>query len=135
MGTVKELRGDIPLAIDVGYLAANLTGGASVVVPWNATIKSAKLVPSAAITANGTNYFVMSFYNRGSAGAGTVQWATARTWAAGNSVKATPETLTLSSTASELRVAANDVLNVELAPTGTGLIWPGGVVQLVLWMR
>mgnify|MGYP001565497762 CR=1 FL=1 len=135
MGTFAQLRGDIPIVIDVGYMAANVTGGCSVAVPFNAVVKSAKLLPSAAITANGTNYFTMSFFNRGAAGAGTVQWATARAWSSVNSAKATPEVLTLSSTASDLNFTAGDVLNIECAPTGTGLIWPGGAVQLVVWAR
>lgn len=135
MGMYKEIRGDIPWTIDVGYMAANVTGGATSLIPFNATIKSAKVIPAAAITANGTNYFTMSFFNRGSAGAGTTQWGTARAWSATNSVKATPETITLSATAADLNVTANDVISIECAPAGTGLIWPGGVVQLTLWVR
>jgi hypothetical protein len=135
MPTYKEIRGDVPWLIPVGYMAANVTGGSSLLVPFTAKIISAKVIPSAAITANGTNFFTMSFFNRGGAGAGSVQWATARAWSAGNSSKGVPEALTLSSTASDLLIAANDVLNVECAPSGTGLIWPGGVVQLMLRAR
>lgn len=135
MTTYKEIRGDVPWLIPVGYMAANVTGGGSLLVPFNALIVSAKLLPNQAITANGTNFFTMSFFNRGGAGAGTVQWATARSWASGNSSKGVPESLTLSSTASDLQIAANDVLNVECAPSGSGLIWPGGAVQLMLRAR
>jgi hypothetical protein len=131
----KDIQGDIPFHVHVGYMAANVTGGASLLVPFRAKIVAAKLVPAAAITANGTNYFTMSFFNRGAAGAGTVQWATARSWASGNSSKAVPEALTLSSTSTDLDLAEGDVLNLECAPTGTGLIWPGGAVALTLRAR
>ncbi len=135
MSTYKEMRGDIPVEIVVPYQAANTTGGASWYVPWNLTIISALLIPAAAITANGTNYLTLSFFNRGAAGAGTAQWATARSYASVNSVKATPETLTLSSTAADLALTAGDVIQIENAPTASGLIWPGGSVYLVTRRR
>jgi hypothetical protein len=135
MATYKEMRGDIPVEIFVPYQAANTTGGVSWYVPWNLTITSAVLIPSAAITANGTNYLTLSFFNRGAAGAGTAQWATARSYASVNSVKATPETLTLSSTAADLSLTAGDVVQIENAPTGSGLIWPGGSVYVVARRR
>ena len=135
MSTYKEMRGDIPVEIFLPYQAANTTGGVSWYVPWNLTITSASLIPSAAITANGTNYLTVSFFNRGAAGAGTTQWATARSYAAGNSVKATAETLTLSSTAADLNLTAGDVVQIEITPTASGLIWPGGTVYLVTRRR
>lgn len=135
MATYKEMRGDIPVEIFLPYQAANTTGGVAWYVPWNLTITSAVLVPSAAITANGSNYLTVSFFNRGAAGAGTAQWATARAYSSVNSVKATPETLTLSATAADLSLTAGDVVQVEIAPTGTGLIWPGGTVYVVARRR
>lgn len=135
MATEKDLRGDRYWQIIVPYTVATSVGGTSFIAPFNATIKSAKWTPSAAITANGTNFFTLSFFNRGAAGAGTVQWATARSYAAVNGVKATPETLTLSSTAADLNVTAGDVLNVELGNGASGLINPGGVVTIVVWNR
>ena len=128
----KELRGDVPLIIQVGYMAANVTGGFNAIVPFNARVTAAKWIPGAAITANGTNYFTLSVFNRGAAGAGTVEIVTARSYAATNGVKATPETLTLSATEANLFLTAGDVVSVECAPTGTGLICPGGAVQLTL---
>lgn len=135
MGTYKEMRGDVPVFLNLPYQAANTTGGMAWYVPWNLTITAATLIPSAAITANGTNYLTLSFFNRGAAGAGTAQWATARAYSSVNSVKATGETLTLSSTAADLSLTAGDVIQVENAPTGTGLIWPGGTVYLVTRRR
>lgn len=135
MATEKDLRGNRYWQITVPYQAANTTGGASFVAPYNATIKSASWTPAAAITANGTNYFTLSFFNRGDDGSGTVQWATARALSATNGAKGTAESLTLSSTASNLQVTAGDVINIENAPSGTGLVCPGGVVTLVVQGR
>lgn len=135
MATMKEIRGDVPISIFIPYQAANTTGGVSWYVPWNLTITSAILIPAAAITANGSNYLTVSFFNRGAAGAGTTQFATARSYASGNSVKATPETLTLSATAADLNLTGGDVIQAEITPTGTGLIWPGGTLYLVTRRR
>jgi hypothetical protein len=130
MPLLKELRGDLPLQLTVPVTPANVPGGGSIIAPFAALITAAKWVPGAAVTANVTNFFTLSFRNRGSGGAGTVQFATARAYSSVNGVLSTPETLTLSSTASDLQVAAGDVLAVEVVHTGTGLVCPGGVVML-----
>ncbi len=135
MPQLKELRGDLIQAIPVSYLPVGVAAGFTWIAPFNVAIRSALWIPGAAVTANGTNFFTLSFFNRGAAGAGTVQFATARSYAATNSVKAVPETLTLSSTASDLLVAAGDVLNVEVASSGTGLICPGGIVAVTVRAR
>lgn len=135
MPQFKELRGDIPVAIPVPSVPVTVPGGGSFIVPFNALITAAKWTPGAAITANGSNFFTLSFRNRGQAGAGTVQFATARAYSSGNGVLSTPEALTLSSTASDLQVAAGDILAVEITHSGTGLICPGGVVMVTLRAR
>ncbi len=135
MTQLKEIAGDIPIAIPVPSAPVAVPVGGSFVVPFNAVITAAKWVPGAAITANGANFFTMSLRNRGPAGAGTVQFATARAYSATNSVLSTPEALTLSSTASDLQVAAGDVLTVEVVHSGTGLICPGGVVMVTIRSR
>jgi hypothetical protein len=135
---VKELRGDIVVPIAVPFMpaASGNAGGSGYTLPFNATIKSATLVWSAAITGAATNNFAVAFFNRGAAGAGTVAWATAITYGNGtNATKANPVTLTLSSTASDLQPSAGDVLNVELSTNGTGLLCPGGVVMVTLQVR
>lgn len=128
---LKELRGNFPVDIAVPYVPAGGAGGGSFVVPYNFLITAASVVWGAAITGAATNNFVISFFNRGAAGAGTVQWGTAITYGNGtNATKANPVTVTLSSTASDLQAAANDVLSVEITTNGTGLIAPGGTLML-----
>lgn len=130
---LKELRGNFPVPISVPFMpaASSNAGGTIFTVPNNFLIVSATLTWSAAITGANTNNFTISFFNRGAAGAGSVAWATAITYASGtNAAKATPAALTLSSTASDLQAAAGDVLAVELSTTGTGLLCPGGTVML-----
>jgi hypothetical protein len=134
MPQLGDLRGDIPVAVPVPSSPVAVPVGGSFIVPFNATITAAKWIPGAAITANGTNFFTLSFRNR-VAGAGTVQFATARSYASGNSVLSTPEALTLSSTASDLLVAAGDALAAEVTHSGSGLICPGGVVMVTLRAR
>lgn len=132
---LRELRGTIPLVIPVPYGAAGITGGGALQVPFAAKIVSAVWTAGAAITGAATNNFVLSFFNRGSAGAGTVAWATAITYASGtNATKGAANALTLSSTASDLLIAANDNLTAEITTNGTGLICPGGGVTVyVRW--
>lgn len=128
---LKELRGNIPVAIGVPSVAAGGAGGGSFVVPNNFLITAASMVWGAAITGTATNFFTLSFFNRGAAGAGTVQWGTAIAYSNGtNATKANPVTVTLSSTATDLQIAAGDVLSVEITTTGTGLLAPGGTLML-----
>lgn len=128
---VKELRGNMLCPIAVPFVAAGSAGGGSFVVPNNFQIVSASMVWGAAITGAATNFFTVSFFNRGAAGAGTVQWGTAIAYSNGvNAAKATPVAVTLSSTASELQPAAGDVISVEITTSGSGLICPGGTLQL-----
>lgn len=134
MTMVKETRGDIHEEIAVPFMTAassNAAGG-GFKAPNKLQIVSATLTWAAAITGAATNNFAIAFFNRTS-GAGTVQWATAITYGNGtNATKATAITLTLSSTAADLVVASGDYLAVELSTNGTGLLCPGGVVDLVV---
>lgn len=85
-------------------------------------IVSATLVPSAAITADGTNNAVYTL-TRHTAGASAATVAT-RSWAATNSVALTPEAMTLSGTAANLLLNAGDTLSVVKTVGGTGLLIP-----------
>jgi hypothetical protein len=128
---LKELRGNFPIAIAVPQVAAGAAGGGAFTLPNNFQIVSATMVWGAAITGTATNFFTLSMFNRGAAGAGTVQWGTAIPYSNGtNAAKATPVTVTLSSTASDLQAASGDVLSVEITTTGTGLLAPGGTLML-----
>jgi hypothetical protein len=88
-------------------------------------VTAVKWTPNAAVTANGTNYFVLQLLN-----AAVV--VASRSYAATDSVAVTPETMTLSSTAAELLVDAADVLvcHKETTGLGTGLAMPDGLVQV-----
>jgi len=128
-----ELAGNLGLSIAVPYIAAasGAAGGGNLVVPANLQIVSATWTANATLTGQATNFITISFFNR-QTGSGTIQWATAIAYSSGGTVatKATPVTLTMSSTATDLQPAAGDVLAVEITTTGTGLTCPGGIVTL-----
>jgi len=131
---LQDTRGDIYAQIHVPFMTAatgNAAGGGWK-APCKLQIQSATLTWAAAITGTATNFFTVSFFNR-TTGAGTVAWATAIAYSSGtNATKATPITLTLSSTAADLVVASGDLLAVELSSTLTGLQVPGGVCTVVV---
>jgi hypothetical protein len=132
---VGELSGDFVFTASIPPTAAGTAIEVPIVrPPWNMTITAIVWVPGAAITANASNFFTLTPRNRQS-GAGTVTPATARSYAATNSVATTPEALTLSTTATDLQVAANDVLSAHFTHSGTGLAIPAGVVQVHARMR
>lgn len=98
------------------------------------TITGARLIPNAAITANGSNFFDLALINKGAAGAGNTSVAT-RSWAATNSVAFVPEAMTLSGTAANLNLAAGDVLDLARTVTGTGLAMPDMLVVVKYRLR
>lgn len=132
---LKELAGDLVYSAYIGATAAGTAVEVPVVrLPFAATITEITWIPGAAMTANGTNFCTLTPRNRQS-GSGTVVPATARSWASGNSVATTPETLTLSATASDLQVAANDVLTAHFTHAASGLAIPAGIVQFKVRVR
>lgn len=136
MPTVTELRGDQYYTAPVPPTAAGTAIEVPIVrLPFNAKITSLVWVPSAAITANGTNYFTLTPRNRGAAGAGAAIPATARSYASVNSAALTPEALVLSGTAADLLAVAGDVLTASFTHTGSGLAIPAGLVQVSLQVR
>jgi len=130
-----ELAGDLVYSAYIPPTAAGTAIEVPVAqLPYAALITEIKWIPGAAMTANGTNYCTLTPRNRQS-GSGTVVPATARAWSSTNSVANTPETLTLSATASDLQVAANDVLTAHFTHTASGLAIPAGIVQMKLRFR
>lgn len=93
---------------------------------WQAQFKcvvtSVTFVPADAITANATHYSVYTL-TRYTAGATATTVAT-RSWAATNSVAETPEAMTLSATAANLILAADDTLSMVKTHGGNGLVIP-----------
>jgi hypothetical protein len=135
MPQFKEISGDLDFEFFFpGVAAGTALEVPMLVLPFNATIQSVKWVPSAAITANVTNYATLSFRNRTGAGAGTAVPAS-RAYSATNSAAQTSEQMTLSNTASDLLGALGDVLTLAVAHSGTGLIIPAGLVQAKLRVR
>jgi len=121
MTQLKELGGTFTAAENVpAFAAAGTDGNIPVWQPqFNATVTGITFIPSAAVTADGTNYTVYTVTNKGS-GSGSTSVAT-RSWAATNSVASTPEAMTLSGTAANLNVTAGDNIEVVKTHGGTGL--------------
>ena len=90
--------------------------------------------PDAAVTANGTNYSVLSVRNRTGADAGTAL-PFQRSYAATNSVARVKETMTASGTAADLLVASGDVLTVQRIHTASGVVIPVGLLELNYRLR
>lgn len=131
MPLFKELRGDLTFTVAIPPTAAGTAVEVPIVkLPFNATITKVEFVPGANMTANGTNFCTLNVRNR-QTGAGTVVPAS-RAWSSTNSVSTTPETLTLSSTASDLQPAAGDVLSAHFTHSGTGLAIPASSVQVTV---
>jgi hypothetical protein len=120
----KELAGVLTQQVfleSVGNAAA--TGNLPAFqAPAKCQIVGARLVPAAAITADPTNYAVYTL-TRHTAGASGTTVAT-RTWAATNSAAVTPEEMTLSGTAANLLLAANDTLSIVKTVGASGLLIP-----------
>lgn len=126
----SELGGTLQYA---SYLPSQGTAGTDDTWPiWQAPnkckITAVTFVPSANITADGTNYSIYTL-TRYTAGASATTVAT-RTWAATDSVASTPEAMTLSATAANLLLAADDTLNVVKTHGGSGLAIPDGVLVI-----
>lgn len=133
---LKDIAGDHVLSIPI---AAQSTAGTpdsfgGVRVPFACTVQSVGWTPQAAVTANGTNYVVLSLLNGGQTGASTTSVAT-RSYAATNSVALTAEAMTLSGTAANLNLAEGDILYVDRAVTASGVATPKGTVNVVVRAR
>lgn len=96
--------------------------------PHKCEITAVTFVPSAAITADGTNFSTYTL-TRKTAGASSTTVAT-RAWSATNSVASTPEALTLSGTAANLLLAVDDTLEIVKSVGGTGLVIPDGLLVI-----
>lgn len=94
------------------------------------TITSAKLLPSGALTANGSNYAtVTAEYDDGAGGADTVIATLVTDVAGGDWVAGTVKTMTLTGSA-PVSVAAGKYLIIKIAKTGTGVLVPAFTISL-----
>jgi hypothetical protein len=133
---LKDVAGDHIVAVAVAGqgtagTADEFTGFRA---PFRATITAAYWVPTAAITANGSNYFTLTVRNRAGAGSGSALPAQ-RAYSATNSTAFVAEAMTLSSTSTDLDLAEGDIVTIEKIVTGTGLAMPDGTVQVHLKAR
>lgn len=129
-----EIRGDTTVQVPVPPTAAATAIEVPIIrLPYAAQITGILWVPGANIVANAANFFTLNVRNR-QAGAGAVVMAT-RAYSAVNGVATTPESLTLSVTATDLQPAENDLLTAHFTHTGTGLAIPAGLVQVQYRIR
>lgn len=139
MDLLKEMSGyGFPIsAIAAATDAATDGVNASFVaiMPFKGTITRVQFVPSAAVTANGTNFRTITMRNKGTQGLSGTTAVASRAWSAVNSVLSTPEDYTLSGTAANLEVNQGDAFDLSQAHTGTGLIIPAGAFTIFLRPR
>ena len=101
--------------------------------PFNCTVTAVSFIPNAAITADGTNYSTYTLTNKGS-GSGSTSIAT-RAWSATNSVASTPDAMTLSGTAANLDLTADDNIEIVKTHAGTGLVIADGSIRITYKRR
>lgn len=138
MSTIRELVGGWPItAISAATDAATVGVNASftAVIPFNGRISRVVFVPSASVTANGSNFRTITMRNKGTNGLSGTTAVASRAWSSVNSVASTPELYTLSGTPANLEVKAGDVLDLNQAATGTGLIIPAGAFTIYVVPR
>ncbi len=125
----KELGGTRYVTANVTALAAGTDANLFV---WRAPIKcvvtGVSITPAAAITHDGTNITTYTL-TRHTAGATATTVAT-RAWDVNDSAANTPESMTLSATAANLILAANDTLTIVKTHAASGLATPAFGVQV-----
>jgi hypothetical protein len=92
--------------------------------PDAGVVSEVSILPASGVTANATNYRTWTLYNRGTGGAGTVVVATMTT-ATVALVDNDERLMTLSATAADLVVAADDVLELVETIAAAGVIHTG----------
>jgi len=123
-GRADDTAGYVLPPVELAAVAAGDTSTVlGPIVPYDAVITGVELVPRANVTANGTNYGVLTIQNRGPLASGNVA-AASRSWATVNSVAGTKERATLSGTPANLEVKAGDQLQFVRTTFGTGLAMP-----------
>lgn len=133
---VKELSGTHQVRVSLPAMTGATADDEFVVevAGNNVVIKAVRFIPGAAVTANVTNFTILSVRNRKADASGTALPAS-RTWAATNSVAQVADVCTLSATAADLLVSAGDVLTVQRLHTAAGLVIPAGVVEIDYQIR
>jgi len=131
MPGTQTLRVQLPVAMASATTDDEYPG---IVAPCNLTVKAARFVPLAAVTANASNFTTLSVRNRKADASGTALPAS-RSWAATNSTAFVADSCALSGTASDLLVNSGDVLTVQRIHSGTGVVIPAGTVEIDYTVR
>lgn len=103
--------------------------------PFDATITAVTYTPDVTITGANTNSRTVSLINKGQAGSGSTVVATLAFVSGVNASAGTPKTIVLSATPANLLVAAGDVLEFDSTHVGSGIVDPGGLVQVQFTSR
>jgi len=123
--TRTERRSTQPVAT-----AGNDLSTVAAVAPFDGTITAVTYTTPTAITGANTNSRTVALTNKGQAGSGTAVPATLALVSGVNTTASVPKTITLSSTASDLVVAAGDVLVWSSTHVGTGIADTGGLLSI-----
>lgn len=103
------------------------------VAPYAGTVTTVEYIPRTTLTGANTESRTCSLINKGAAGSGTTAPALKAFVSAVNATANVPCTITNSSTAADLDIAAGDVLTWKSLHVGsTGLADPGGTVKVVI---
>ena len=90
-------------------------------------IESLGFIPDAAMTGHGTHTKIVAVQNRGSSGSGTTEVAPADTFGASDDLVAFDlRAFTLSTTAANLILTADQVLAMVVTEANNGIAWPAG---------
>lgn len=100
------------------------------VVPWDCQIVSIKLIPKAALTANGTNYATLTFNKNDGAGGSATAVATALTTASTSWVAGTVVSLTVTESAKSL--TSGQMLYAAITKAAAGVVVPASTVVYTL---
>jgi hypothetical protein len=112
---------------NVGPITVATTGNSDIlfIVPRNVKVEAIKVVGTATLAANDTNFITWTVTNLGTGGAGSTELlstaATNPTQVTGGSALTTlvPRSLVLTSTDASLKATEGDVLRIRSAATGT----------------
>ncbi|HEU5111010.1 MAG TPA: hypothetical protein VFT95_20915 [Micromonosporaceae bacterium] len=135
---IKEMTGGWPVqavaaAADAATVGVNATFSA--VMPFDGTVVGVKMIPSANITANATNFRTLTVRNKGTNGLSGTTAVASRAWSATNSTASTPENFTLNATPANLEVKAGDVLELHQNAAAAGLIIPASSYVILVRPR
>lgn len=100
--------------------------------PVGGTVTAITYTPDAAATGDNTNARTFTVVNKGAAGAGTTVIGTLALTTGINLVAFDEKAFTLSVVSGATTVAAGDVLALVSTATGTGVVDPGGTVEIAI---